>query len=115
MRVKRGVVCRRRHKRWLERASGYWGTRHVSFKTAKQAVIKAAEYAYRDRKNKKREFRSLWIQRINAAVRPYGYTYSQFMHQLAVHNVDINRKMLSELAINNPEAFKELVDKVMAK
>ena len=113
MRVSGGKVTRRRHKRMLEKAEGTWGTRHTSYRIARQTVIRAGEYAYRDRRNKKRDFRKLWIARINAAVRAQGYTYSSFIHQLETKNIDINRKMLSELAINNPDEFKTLVDSVM--
>ncbi|GAA5414436.1 50S ribosomal protein L20 [Ureaplasma ceti] len=115
MRVKGGKVTRRHHKAVLRQAEGSWGTRHTSYRIAKQTVIRAGEYAYRDRRNKKRDFRRLWIARINAAVRAKGYTYSAFMHQLAVNNIEVNRKMLAELAINNIESFNALVDQVMAK
>ncbi len=115
MRVKGGTVTRRRHKAVLKQAEGTWGTRHTSYRIAKQTIIRAGEYAYRDRKNKKRDFRRLWISRINAAVRELGYTYSAFMHELSAKKIEINRKMLSELAINNPEEFKALVDSVMKK
>ena len=115
MRVKTGIVTRRRHKAVLERAEGTWGTRHTTYRIARQTIIRAGEYAYRDRKNKKRDFRRLWIVRINAAVRENGYTYSEFMHQLSVKNININRKILSELAINNPEEFKKLCEQVMKK
>lgn len=113
MRVKGGPATRRRRKKWLEQAEGSWGTRHTSFKIAKQTVIRAAEYAYNDRRKRKNDFRKLWIARINAAVRPMGYTYSDFMHKLKVNNIEINRKVLSELAINNPKEFEALVNKVM--
>ncbi|MCV3753873.1 50S ribosomal protein L20 [Ureaplasma zalophigenitalium] len=122
MRVKGGSVTRQRRKGWLKKAEGSWGTRHTSFKTAKQTVIRASQYAYRDRRNKKRDFRKLWISRINAAVRALGFTYSAFMNALVKNNVisktdnaGLNRKMLSELAINNHEAFANLVNQVMNK
>lgn len=115
MRVTNGLSRHKRHKKVLKLAEGSWGTRHTSYRIARQTIIRAGEYAYRDRKNKKRDFRKLWIARINAAVRANGYTYSQFMHQLNLHNVNVNRKMLSELAINNPEDFKKLVEQVMTK
>ncbi len=115
MRVKGGSVTRRRHKAVLKQAEGTWGTRHTSYRIAKQTIIRAGEYAYRDRRNKKRDFRRLWIARINSAVRELGYTYSSFMHELNSKKIEINRKMLSELAINNPEEFKNLVDSVMKK
>ncbi|MGL4951047.1 MAG: 50S ribosomal protein L20 [Mycoplasma sp.] len=113
MRVKGGPTTRRRRKKWLKAAEGSWGTRHTSYRIAKQTVIRASEYAYNDRKKRKNDFRKLWIARINAAVREMGYTYSDFMHQLKVNNIEINRKLLSELAINNPSEFELLVKKVM--
>lgn len=113
MRIKTGNITRKRHKAVLKQAEGSWGTRHTSYRIARQTIIRAGEYAYRDRKNKKRDFRRLWIARINAAVRANGYTYSQFMHQLTAQNIQINRKMLAELAINNVEEFNKLVSQVM--
>ena len=113
MRIKTGNITRKRHKAVLKQAEGSWGTRHTSYRIARQTIIRAGEYAYRDRKNKKRDFRRLWIARINAAVRTNGYTYSQFMHQLTAQNIQINRKMLAELAINNVEEFNKLVSQVM--
>ena len=113
MRVKGGSVTRQRRKKWLEQAEGSWGTRHTSFRVAKQTVVRASTYAYADRRTKKSDFRKLWIARINAAVRAEGYTYSAFMNQLKKHNININRKMLSELAINQPDEFKALVKSVM--
>lgn len=113
MRIKTGNITRKRHKAVLKQAEGSWGTRHTSYRIARQTIIRAGEYAYRDRKNKKRDFRRLWIARINAAVRNSGYTYSQFMHQLTIQNIQINRKMLAELAINNVEEFNQLVTQVM--
>ncbi len=110
MRVKGGSVTRQRRKKWLEQAEGSWGTRH---RVAKQTVVRASTYAYADRRTKKSDFRKLWIARINAAVRAEGYTYSAFMNQLKKHNININRKMLSELAINQPDEFKALVKSVM--
>lgn len=113
MRIKTGNITRKRHKAVLKQAEGSWGTRHTSYRIARQTIIRAGEYAYRDRRNKKRDFRRLWIARINAAVRNCGYTYSNFMHQLTVQNIQVNRKMLAELAINNEAEFKVLVDQVM--
>ncbi|MGL4951960.1 MAG: 50S ribosomal protein L20 [Mycoplasma sp.] len=113
MRVKGGPVTRRRRKKWLKAAEGSWGTRHTSYRIAKQTVIRASQYAYNDRRKRKSNFRKLWIARINAAVREMGYTYSDFMHKLKVNKIEINRKLLSELAINNPVQFEELVNKVM--
>ncbi|MBD5445740.1 MAG: 50S ribosomal protein L20 [Malacoplasma sp.] len=115
MRVKTGSTTRQRRKRWLKDAEGFWGVNHSSYRNAKQAVIKSSQYAYRDRKNKKRDFRKLWIARINAAVRAEGHTYSKFMAQLKAKKIDINRKMLSELAIHNPEEFKKFVHNLMSK
>ncbi len=113
MRIKTGKVTRQRHKKWIELAEGSYGSRHRQFKVAKQTAIRASQYSYRDRRNKKRDFRKLWIARINAAVREQGYTYSQFIHQLDVHKIDVNRKMLSEMAIDNREEFNALVEKAM--
>ena len=109
-RVKGGVVSRRRRKRWLKLAKGYWGHKSIGFKVAKQQVVKSWTYAFRDRKQVKRNFRKLWIARINAAVRPMGLTYSRFMNGLKKADIQVNRKMLSELAIHQPEAFKMIVD-----
>lgn len=113
MRVKGGPVTRQRRKKWIKQAEGTFGTRHVSYKIAKQTVIKSAKYAYRDRKNKKRDFRALWITRLNAVLREMGITYSVFINKLRKNNVAINRKMLSEMAIHQPEEFKNLVKEVM--
>ena len=104
-RVKGGYVTRRRRNRILKLAKGYFGSKHTLYKTANQQVMKSLSYAYRDRKNRKRNFRKLWIARINAAARLNGLSYSKLMHGLKVANIDINRKMLSEIAINNAEAF----------
>ena len=114
MRVKRGNVLRKRHKKILKLAKGFVGARSRIFKVANQAVMKALKYAYRDRRVLKRNMRSLWIVRINAAVREYGISYSKFMNQMKKANVQINRKMLSELATNEPEAFKVVFDTAMA-
>lgn len=113
MRVKTGPVTRRRHKKWKKAAEGTWGVNHSTYRNAKQTVIKSSQYAYRDRKNKKRTFRKLWILRINAATRELGYTYSQFINAATKKNVGVNRKMLSEMAIHNPAEFKSLVESVM--
>lgn len=110
MRVKGGPKTRWRRKKWLKLAKGYWGAKSRLYKIAKQTVIKALTYAYRDRKVRKREFRRLWIVRINAAVRAYGLRYSEFIHGLKLAGVDVNRKMLAEMAVNQPEVFKYLVD-----
>ncbi|NQZ66014.1 MAG: 50S ribosomal protein L20 [Mycoplasmatales bacterium] len=110
MRVKGGTVTRARRKKWLKLAKGYFGHKHIGFKVAKQQVVKSWTYGFRDRKQVKRNFRKLWIARINAAVRPMGLTYSKFMNGLKIANIEINRKMLSELAIQQPKAFKMIVD-----
>jgi len=104
------VASRRRRKKVLKLAKGYFGRRKNVWTVAKNAVEKALQYAYKHRKTKKREFRALWIQRINAAVRPYGLSYSQFIHLLNKKDIQINRKVLADLAMNNPEAFKAVVD-----
>jgi large subunit ribosomal protein L20 len=106
------VASRARRKKVLKRAKGYFGRRKNVWTVAKNAVEKGLLYAYRDRKNKKRSFRSLWIIRINAAAREHGMSYSQFMHKLKESNVDINRKVLADLAMNNPEAFEAILKKV---
>ena len=110
-RVKRGVTAHARHKKVLKAAKGYYGRRKNTIRVAKQAVEKAAQYAYRDRKAKKRNFRSLWIQRINAATRQHGMTYGCFIDGLNKAGVEVDRKVLSDLAINQPDAFKALVEK----
>lgn len=110
MRVKGGKVTHQRRKKWLKLAKGYWGHKSVGFKVAKQQVIKSWTYAFRDRKQVKRNFRKLWIARINAATRPQGISYSRFMNGLKKANIEINRKMLSELAIHKPDLFKQIVD-----
>ncbi len=106
------VASRRRRKKVLNLAKGYWGSRSKVFTVAKNTVEKGLQYAYRDRKVKKREFRGLWIQRINAATRQYGISYSQFIGKLATKNIGLNRKVLADLAMNHPEAFKAIVDTV---
>ena len=110
-RVKRGVTAHAKHKKVLKAAKGYYGARSRLIKTAKQAVEKAQQYAYRDRKRRKRNFRALWIQRINAATREHGLTYGRFINGLSNLGIEIDRKVLSDIAINDPAAFKALVDK----
>lgn len=110
-RVKGGVVTHRRRKRILKLAKGYRGAKHRQFKVAKEQVMKSAIYAFRDRKNRKGEFRKLWIARINAAARINEISYSKLMHGLKLANININRKMLSDIAIDDSNAFKELVEK----
>ena len=111
-RIKGAVKTRARRKKILKLAKGYRGAKSELFKTANQAVMKSLSYAYRDRKAKKREFRQLWIARINAAARMNGISYSKFMNGLKKNNININRKMLSEIAISDPAAFTKLVEKV---
>ena len=106
------MKTRARHKKILKLAKGYRGAKSKLYKTANQAVMKSLVYAYRDRKAKKREFRQLWIARINAATRANGMSYSKFMNGLKKNGIEINRKMLSEIAIADPEAFAKLVEKV---
>jgi large subunit ribosomal protein L20 len=106
------VASRARRKKILKAARGYWGGKSKLIKTAKEAVQRSMRYAYRDRRVKKREFRSLWIIRINAAVRSYGLNYSSFIRQLSKAKVKINRKMLSDMAVNDPQAFAKLVEQV---
>ena len=113
-RVKRGVTARARHKKILALAKGYRGRRKNVFRIAKQAVMKAGQYAYRDRRTRKRVFRALWIARINAASRSMGITYSKFMAGMKNAAIDIDRKMLAELAVNDPAAFGAIVAKVKA-
>ena len=113
-RVKRGVVARQKHKKILNKAKGYQGARSRVFRVAKQAVIKAEQYAYRDRKRKKTFFRGLWIQRINAAVRAHGLNYSGFINALKVKGIDLDRKVLSIMAVEDKQAFAQLVEKVTA-
>jgi len=113
-RVKRGTVEKARHKRVLEQAKGYYGRRKNVFRVATQAVDKAQQYAYRDRKNRKRSFRALWIQRINAGAREHGMKYNQVIDGLNKAGIEIDRKVLSDLAIREPEAFKAILDQAKA-
>ncbi len=109
-RVKNGATTKARHKKVLKQAKGYFGSKHRLYKTAKEQLMHSGMYAYRDRKQKKREFRKLWITRINAACRENGISYSRFIEGLTKAGVEVNRKMLSEIAINDPKAFSELVE-----
>lgn len=109
-RVKGGTVSKNRRRKVLKQAKGYFGSKHRLYKTAQEQVFHSGAYAYRDRRQKKRDFRKLWITRINAACRMNDISYSKFMNGLAIAGVEINRKMLSELAIDNPSAFTELVE-----
>ena len=106
------VAKRARRKKILKQAKGYFGRRKNVWTIAKNAVEKGLQYAYRDRRTKKRNFRALWIMRINAAARLHGLTYSQFINKLKSNNIEINRKVLADLAVNNPEGFKAIVEKV---
>jgi len=113
-RVKRGKTSKAKHKKVLKAAKGYWGRRKNTIRVAKQAVEKAMQYAYRDRRRNKRNFRSLWIQRINAGVRTEGLTYSKFINGLTKSKINIDRKVLADIAYNNPETFKSIVKKVQS-
>jgi large subunit ribosomal protein L20 len=113
-RVKRGVTAHRRHKKVLKQAKGYSGARSRVYRVAKQAVTRAGQYAYRDRKQRKRLFRSLWIQRINAAARENGLSYSRFIAGLKKENVEIDRRVLADLAVNEKEAFAAIADRAKA-
>ena len=113
-RVKRGVTSKAKHKKVLKAVKGQWGRRKNTIRVAKQAMEKAMQYAYRDRRNKKRDFKSLWIQRINAGVRAEGLTYSRFINGLNKSGVKLDRKVLADLAYDNPEAFKTIVKKVQS-
>ena len=113
-RVKRGVVSHARHKKVLEQAKGFYGRRSTTIRTAKAAVDKAGQYAYRDRRTKKRNFRALWIQRINAAARLEGMTYSVFINGLDKAGIEIDRKVLADIAMHEPAAFKAIADKARA-
>ncbi len=112
VRIKAGVQTRRKHKRVLKLAKGYWMTRHKQFKKAKEAVLHAGEYAFRGRKEKKRNFRALWIVRINAALRSLGLTYSKFIPLLNKKKIEIDRKILAKIAVDYPAAFEKIVKEV---
>lgn len=112
MRIKRGVAARAKHKKVLKAAKGMQHARTRSYRLAKQAVTRALEYAYRDRRNRRRDFRGLWITRINAAAREHGTTYAKLMHGLKTANVELDRKILSELAAREPDAFAAVVKTV---
>ena len=113
-RVKRGVTSHAKNKKVLKAVKGQWGRRKNTIRVAKQAMEKAMQYAYRDRRAKKREFRSLWIQRINAGVRAEGLTYSKFINGLSKSGIKLDRKVLAEIAYDNPEAFKTIVKKAQS-
>ena len=112
MRVKRGTVRAKRHKKIKKLTKGYQGVRRTTFRKAKEAMVKAGQHAYMDRKKKKRNFRSLWIVRLNAAIREAGGKYSVFMGQMKKKGIELDRKTLSELAIHEPETFKKLVEQI---
>ncbi len=114
-RVKRGVVAKARHKKVLNKAKGYYGARSKVYRVAKQAVIKAGQYAYRDRRVRKREFRALWITRINAAARVNGLSYSRFMNGLSRAGIEVDRKMLADLAVHDAAAFTALAEQAKAE
>ena len=113
-RVKRGVISKAKHKKVLKAVKGQWGRRKNTIRVAKQAMEKSMQYAYRDRRNKKRDFKSLWIQRINAGVRSEGITYSKFINGLSKSGIKLDRKILAEIAYDNPEAFKTIVKRAQA-
>ena len=113
-RVKRGVTSHAKHKKVLKAVKGQWGRRKNTIRVARQAMEKAMQYAYRDRRNKKREFKSLWIQRINAGVRSEGLTYSKIINGLSKSGIKLDRKILAEIAYDNPEAFKTIVKKAQS-
>ena len=113
-RVKRGVTSHAKHKKVLKSVKGQWGRRKNTIRIARQAMEKSMQYAYRDRRAKKREFKSLWIQRINAGVRAEGLTYSKFINGLSKSGIQLDRKILAEIAYDNPEAFKTIVKKAQA-
>lgn len=112
VRIKSGIQTRKKHKKVLKLAKGYWMTRHKQFRKAKEAVLHAGTYAFTGRKAKKRDFRKLWIIRLNAAVRQFGLTYSQFIQKLKIKKIGLDRKILSKLALEHPQVFSKIVDKV---
>jgi large subunit ribosomal protein L20 len=113
-RVKRGVTAHAKHKKVLDAAKGYYGRRKNTIRVAKQAVEKALQYGYRDRKRKKRTFRALWIQRINAAAREHGMTYGNFIHGLSVAGIEVDRKVLADVAVKDPAGFKALIEQAQS-
>ncbi|MCL1990252.1 MAG: 50S ribosomal protein L20 [Defluviitaleaceae bacterium] len=114
-RVKGGTVARKRRKKILKLAKGYYGSKHRLYKTANEQVMKSLQYAYRDRRQRKRDFRKLWITRINAAVRMHDLSYSKFMHGLKLAEIDMNRKMLAQIAISDAKAFAQIVEQAKAQ
>ncbi len=115
MRVKNSVASRKRRKRILKLAKGYWGRRRTNLRRAKETIIRALAYSYRDRRRRKRDFRRLWIVRINAAVRPYGLSYSKFIGGLEKAGVGLDRKNLADMAVSDPESFKAVVETAKAQ
>ena len=113
-RVKRGVTAKARHRKVLSKAKGYYGARSKLYKTAKQAVIKAGQYAYRDRRQRKRQFRALWIARINAAARMHDLSYSRLIHGLSRAEIEVDRKVLADIAVHDPEAFGAIAEAAKA-
>ena len=113
-RVKRGVTAKARHKKIMKLAKGYYGARSRVYRVAKQAVIKAAQYAYRDRRQRKRQFRALWVQRINAAAREHGLSYSRFINGLSKASIELDRKVLANIAVDDPTGFAKLVESAKA-
>jgi len=111
-RVKRGVMVKKRHKKIKKQVKGYLKTRQASIKKAKEAIVKAGQHAYRDRKRKKREMRQLWIIRLNAVLRKHGLKYSEFIHRLKVKNIELNRKILAEIAATEPAIFEKIINQV---
>ena len=109
-RARNQVARRRRHKKTLSEARGYWGRKHSSYRFANEQLMRSGQYAYRDRRNRKREFRRLWITRINAAARREGMSYSDFMHGLKEADIEVNRKMLADVAVRDPEAFRRFAE-----
>jgi large subunit ribosomal protein L20 len=114
MRIKRGIASRKKKKKLLKLSKGYWGRRKNLVRRARETVLRALAYSYRDRRQRKRDFRRLWIVRINAAIRPYGLSYSEFMGVLKKVGVDLDRKTLAEMAVRDPESFKAVVDTAKA-
>lgn len=113
-RIKRSVNAKKKRRKALDEAKGYWGLKSISYRQAKEQLLKSYTYAYRDRKARKREFRKLWITRINAGARLHGMSYNQFIHGLKEANIDLNRKMLADLAVKEPQVFAEIADKAKA-
>jgi large subunit ribosomal protein L20 len=113
-RIKRSVNAKKKRRKALDEAKGYWGLKSVSYRQAKEQLLKSYTYAYRDRKARKRDFRKLWISRINAGARQHGMSYNQFIHGLKQANIDLNRKMLADLAVKEPQVFAEIVNKAKA-